>query len=138
MIEAKIFITLKKTVADPQGLTIMHALKSLGFNKVSDVRIGKLVTLKLKENKNDPKKEIDEMCIKLLANPVIEDYLFVLVDGNRNILPAPNTVVDLRISSFQYNLGRILDCNFPHYSEYKLREFDLKLRQAGFIVDNNL
>ena len=76
MIEAKIFITLRKTVADPQGLTIMHALESLGFNEVSDVRIGKLITLKLKENKNDPRKEIDEMCIKLLANPVIEDYLF--------------------------------------------------------------
>ena len=77
MIEAKIFITLKKTVADPQGLTIKHALESLGFNELGDVRIGKLITLKLKTNsKNDSKKQIDEMCKKLLANPVIEDYHF--------------------------------------------------------------
>ncbi|MFC1708774.1 phosphoribosylformylglycinamidine synthase subunit PurS [Candidatus Omnitrophota bacterium] len=82
MIEAKIFITLKKTVADPQGLTIKHALESLGFNELGDVRIGKLITLKLKtNNKNDSKKQIDEMCKKLLANPVIEDYSFQISEA---------------------------------------------------------
>ena len=82
MIEAKIFITLKKTVADPQGLTIKHALESLGFNELGDVRIGKLITLKLKtNNKNDSKKQIDDMCKKLLANPVIEDYSFQIIEA---------------------------------------------------------
>jgi len=82
MIEAKIFITLKETVADPQGLTIKHALESLGFNELGDVRIGKLITLKLKtNNKNDSKKQIDDMCKKLLANPVIEDYSFQIIEA---------------------------------------------------------
>jgi len=76
---AKIYISLKKTVADPQGLTIKHALESLNYNEVSEVRIGKYITVKLDtDNKAEANKKIDEMCKKLLANTIIEDYSFVL------------------------------------------------------------
>ncbi len=52
----------------------------------------------------------------------IEDYLYVFVDGYRNIVPAPKSFNDLRISKFQYNLGRILDCNHPFYKDDNLRD----------------
>jgi len=75
MLEAEVYITLKKTLTDPQGLTIKHALESLGYEEVKDARIGKLITLKLNtENKEVAKRKLDEMCKKLLANPIIEDY----------------------------------------------------------------
>lgn len=77
MLEAEIYITLKKTVADPQGLTIKHALESLGYNQAEEVRIGKLVTIKLKiKDKKEAEEKVDEMCRRLLANPIIEDYRF--------------------------------------------------------------
>ena len=77
MLEAKVYVTLKKTVADPQGLTIKHALDTLGFNQVTEARIGKLVTLSLNiDDKDQAKSKIEQMCQKLLANPIIEDYSF--------------------------------------------------------------
>ncbi len=77
MLKAEIYITLKKTVADPQGLTIKHALDSLGYKEVEEVRIGKLVTVKLNINdKKEAEQRLNEMCKKLLANPIIEDYSF--------------------------------------------------------------
>ena len=76
--QAKIYITLKKTVADPQGLVIKHALESLGYQKmIKDVRIGKLVTMELDiKDIKKAKEKVDQMCKKLLANPIIEDYKF--------------------------------------------------------------
>jgi len=74
---AEIYISLKKTVSDPQGLTVKHALESLGFKYLTDVRIGKLVIIKL--NLNDKKRaegQLKQMCKKLLVNPIIEDYSF--------------------------------------------------------------
>lgn len=77
MLKAEINITLKRTVSDPQGQTIKHALESLGYKDLADVRIGKLVVIKLNfKNKKRAEQEIDEMCKKLLANPIIEDYHF--------------------------------------------------------------
>lgn len=77
MIKAEIYITLKKTLADPQGLTIKHALTSLGYNAVNEVRLGKLITVDLNlKDKEEAQREINSMCKKLLANPVIEDYSF--------------------------------------------------------------
>ena len=77
MLKAEIYITLKDTVSDPQGLTIKHALESLGYKDIEDLRIGKLVILKLNyKDKQEAEKKIDEMCKKLLANPIIEDYRF--------------------------------------------------------------
>ena len=72
---AKIYITLKKDVLDPQGSVIANSLRSLGFNNIEDVRQGKFIEVKLNtENKEMANKELNEMCEKLLANLVIEDY----------------------------------------------------------------
>jgi len=76
---AKVYITLKPTVNDPQGLTIKGALHNLGFSSVEDVRAGKYIEVKIAENDNAAaRQQIDEMCRKLLANPVIESYRFNL------------------------------------------------------------
>ena len=72
---AKIYITLKKDVLDPQGSVIANSLKSLGFNNIEDVRQGKYIEIKLdSENEESANKQVNEMCEKLLANLVIEDY----------------------------------------------------------------
>ncbi|MBU4140308.1 MAG: phosphoribosylformylglycinamidine synthase subunit PurS [Candidatus Omnitrophica bacterium] len=77
MLRAEINITLKRTISDPQGLTVKHALESLGYKDLADVRIGKLVIIKLNfKDKKRAKQEINEMCKKLLVNPIIEDYHF--------------------------------------------------------------
>jgi len=74
---AKVYITLKPTVNDPQGLTIKGALHNLGFTSVEDVRAGKYIEVRIKENNlTEAKEQVNEMCRKLLANPVIEKYSF--------------------------------------------------------------
>ncbi len=80
MFEAEIQITLKKVVSDPQGLTIKHALGSMGYQKIiKDLRVGKLISVKLEiKDKNKAGKMVHQMCKKLLANPIIEDYQFRL------------------------------------------------------------
>ena len=79
MLKAEIYITLKNTVADPQGQTIKHALDSLGYKDLADVRAGKLIIIKLNlKDKKTAEQQINEMCKKLLANPIIEDYHFKL------------------------------------------------------------
>jgi len=81
MLKAEIYITLKKTVSDPQGLTIKHALASLNYKEVEEVRVGKLITIKLNlKNKKEAQAKLDQMCKKLLANPIIEDYSFQIID----------------------------------------------------------
>lgn len=77
MMEVEIYIKLKKTVSDPQGLTVKHALESLGYQNLEEVRVGKFITVKLNsKDKKEAKQRTDEMCQKLLANPIIEDYSF--------------------------------------------------------------
>jgi phosphoribosylformylglycinamidine synthase subunit PurS len=68
----RIIVTLKNGVLDPQGKAIQHALSGLGFNGVDDVRAGKLFELEVADTTSDD--QIDEMCRKLLANTVIENY----------------------------------------------------------------
>ena len=70
--KARVFVTLKSGVLDPQGKAIHHALEGLGFGGVNDVRAGKLIELDLAEGTSD--EDIDAMCRKLLANTVIENY----------------------------------------------------------------
>ncbi|MFH1857243.1 MAG: phosphoribosylformylglycinamidine synthase subunit PurS [Candidatus Omnitrophota bacterium] len=77
MFKAEIHVSLKKTVADPQGLTIKHALESLSFKEAEEVRAGKFISIKLNlTDKKEAEKRINEMCKKLLSNPVIEEYSF--------------------------------------------------------------
>ena len=74
---AKVYVTLKQVVNDPEGLTIAGGLRSLGFEQVADVRSGKYLEIKLEAP--DPasaEAQVDEMCRRLLANTVIEDYRF--------------------------------------------------------------
>ena len=81
MLEAQIHVTLKKSVLDPQGDTVRSALASLGFQGVADCRIGKFMVLRLKEREMAKAKvQVDEMCRKLLANLVIEDYVFQMTE----------------------------------------------------------
>lgn len=77
--KAKIYITLKPGVLDPQGKAVQHALASLGFGDVQDARIGKYVELKLKDTDRKAAEEgVKKMCEQLLANTVIESYRFDL------------------------------------------------------------
>ncbi len=68
----RIFVTLKNGVLDPQGKAIHHALESLDFKGVNDVRAGKLIELDVEDGTSD--SDIEKMCEKLLANTVIENF----------------------------------------------------------------
>jgi phosphoribosylformylglycinamidine synthase subunit PurS len=68
----RIVVTLKPGVLDPQGRAITHALDGLGFSGVADARVGKLIELDVADDTTDA--AVDEMCRKLLANTVIENY----------------------------------------------------------------
>ncbi len=70
--KAKVYVTLKNGVLDPQGKAIHHALEALGFSGVNDVRQGKYIELDLADGTSSA--DIDDMCRKLLANTVIENY----------------------------------------------------------------
>ena len=70
--KVRIVVTLKPGVLDPQGKAIHHALESLGFAGVDDVRAGKLIEMEVADETTDA--QIDEMCRQLLANTVIENY----------------------------------------------------------------
>ena len=73
--KARVFITLKNGVLDPQGKAIGHALNGLGFDKVGTVRQGKVIDLDLAETDADKARAgLKDMCEKLLANTVIEKY----------------------------------------------------------------
>ena len=81
---ARVYVTLKPTVNDPQGLTIRGALHSLGFSDVESVRAGKYLEVRLDaKDKKRAEKQLAEMCRKLLANPVIEDSRFELEEDGR-------------------------------------------------------
>lgn len=78
--KAIVNISLKQGVLDSQGKAVHHALDSLHFNGVEDVRVGKQIVLKLQENdKEKAMQEVTKMCEELLANTVIEDYEIELV-----------------------------------------------------------
>lgn len=80
MISAKIHITLKNGILDPQGKTVLHALENLGIDGVHEVRIGKLISMNYGDvSKEEAEALTHKACKKLLANPVIEDYQFELL-----------------------------------------------------------
>lgn len=77
MFLARVYVTLKPTVNDPQGLTIRSGLHSLGFTAVDSVRAGKYMEIKVDApDRVAAEAQVTEMCRKLLANPVIEDFRF--------------------------------------------------------------
>ncbi len=80
--KARIFVTLKEDVLDPQGQAIEGALSALGFEGVKSVRQGKLFDIELVDGA-DGQARLNAMCEKLLANSVIEDYRVVIGDDDR-------------------------------------------------------
>ena len=75
--KAKIIITPKKAVLDPQGKTVQNALAHIGYAGIGAVRVGKYLEIELAgADKEAARKQIDEACHKILSNPVIEDYRF--------------------------------------------------------------
>jgi phosphoribosylformylglycinamidine synthase len=80
MIKAIVNISLKAGVLDSQGKAVHHALDSLHFEGVEDVRVGKQIVLKLDtDNKDEAMKNVEKMCEEILANTVIEDYDIELI-----------------------------------------------------------
>lgn len=75
MYKVKVYVTLRESVLDPQGVAVKGALHTMDYNEVTDVRIGKYLELQL-ENVDNLETRVKEMCEKLLANTVIEDYRF--------------------------------------------------------------
>ena len=72
---AQVYVTLKPAVNDPQGNTVMSGLRTLGFSGVEEVHVGKFLTIRLDAaDTQAAERQVDEMCQKLLANPVIESY----------------------------------------------------------------
>ncbi|MGB2694636.1 MAG: phosphoribosylformylglycinamidine synthase subunit PurS [Dehalococcoidia bacterium] len=86
MFLARVYVTLKPTVNDPQGLTVRGGLHSLGFETVESVRAGKYLEIRLDgDDRASAEAQVTEMCRKLLANPVIEDFRYEIEEqGAKN------------------------------------------------------
>lgn len=80
MYKVKVYVTLKESVLDPQGSAVKNSLHSLSYNEVEDVRIGKYMELTVKDTENLDQR-IKEICERLLANTVIEDYTYEIEEG---------------------------------------------------------
>ena len=75
--KAKIIVMPKKSVLDPQGVAVKHALESMNFKGIKEVRVGKFVEIEIESGtKAELQKKIDDMCRQLLSNPVMEEYSF--------------------------------------------------------------
>ncbi|MFP4979069.1 phosphoribosylformylglycinamidine synthase subunit PurS [Paenibacillus sp. CN-4] len=81
MLKASVYVTIKKSVLDPQGVAVQGALHSMGFQEVESLRIGKYMELTLDtDDRAEAEARLKVMCEKLLANTVIEDYRYELED----------------------------------------------------------
>lgn len=79
MFVSRITVTLRKSILDPQGKAVQHGIHSLGYESVEDVRIGKFIELAVNaKNKTEAEEVTRDVCKKLLANPVMEDFTFVV------------------------------------------------------------
>ncbi|GIO69944.1 phosphoribosylformylglycinamidine synthase subunit PurS [Paenibacillus sp. JTLBN-2024] len=79
MLKATVYVTIKQGVLDPQGVAVQGALHSMGFQEVESVRIGKYMELSLDtDDRAEAERRVKEMCEKLLANTVVEDYRYEL------------------------------------------------------------
>ncbi|MDZ5474624.1 phosphoribosylformylglycinamidine synthase subunit PurS [Bacillus sp. 31A1R] len=76
MYKVKVFVTLRESVLDPQGTAVVNSLHSLNYKDVSDVRIGKFMELTIEKSDRNIDDVVKEICDKVLANPVIEDYRY--------------------------------------------------------------
>jgi phosphoribosylformylglycinamidine synthase len=85
MIIARVIVTPKPVVNDPQGITVKQGLATLGFREVADVRVGKYIEVSLEaSSEHEARQRVEAMCQQLLANHVIEDYRFEIdSDGQK-------------------------------------------------------
>ncbi len=81
MYNVKIYVTLKKSVLDPQGDAVREAAVSMGYSSIQDVRIGKYMELQVEKTERDVHAMLDELCDKLLTNPVMEDYRYEIEEA---------------------------------------------------------
>jgi phosphoribosylformylglycinamidine synthase len=78
---AKIFVTLRPSVLDPAGVAVQSGLKQLGYNNVEQVRIGKYIeVILISPDESSARQNLDQICDQMLANPVIENYRFELIE----------------------------------------------------------
>lgn len=85
MFRVKVFVNRRPSILDPQGKAVEQGAVLLGLNNIKDVRINKFIEFSLDSNNmEDARKEADEFCHKLLANPNIEDYSFELIRVDEN------------------------------------------------------
>ncbi|MEK5037026.1 phosphoribosylformylglycinamidine synthase subunit PurS [Sporosarcina sp. FSL K6-3457] len=76
MTKVNVYVTLRESVVDPQGIAAKEALQTMGYQEVENVRIGKLIELELAGSATEIDARVKEMCDKLLVNKVIEDYRY--------------------------------------------------------------
>ncbi|GLY12241.1 phosphoribosylformylglycinamidine synthase subunit PurS [Bacillus badius] len=81
MYKVKVFVTLRESVLDPQGKAVQQSLTNLGYEGVQDVRIGKYMELTIDGSNQEVEKTVQEMCEKLLSNPVVEDYRYEIEES---------------------------------------------------------
>ncbi|MED3552874.1 phosphoribosylformylglycinamidine synthase subunit PurS [Cytobacillus praedii] len=81
MYKVKVFVTLRESVLDPQGTVVKSSLHSLNYQEVSDVRIGKYMELTIEKSDRPVEEMVKEMCERLLANVVIEDYRYEIEEA---------------------------------------------------------
>jgi len=79
-VKARVLIRLKPSILDAQGASVQRALDGLGFQDVRDVRVGKVLDLDLDgESRDEARRRVEEMCVRLLVNPVIEEFTVEVV-----------------------------------------------------------
>ena len=83
MFKVSVYVTPKRGVVDPQGAVVERALPGLGHTNAGSIRVGRYITLEMQGSDADKAKaEVDDMCRRLLANPIIEDYRFEMTPGD--------------------------------------------------------
>ncbi|PKR83972.1 phosphoribosylformylglycinamidine synthase subunit PurS [Heyndrickxia camelliae] len=76
MYKVKVYVTLRESVLDPQGTAVKQSLHTMNYQEVQDVRIGKYMELNVEKTDRNIEEVVNELCTRLLANPVIEDYRY--------------------------------------------------------------
>ena len=76
MFKVKVYVTLKKSVLDPQGVAVKDSLNSMDYSEIEDVRIGKYMEVMVNPKERSVETVVNEICDKLLANPVMENYWY--------------------------------------------------------------
>ena len=86
--KARVFVRLKEGILDPQGVAVRRALEGLGYREVRNLRVGKVLELELAVTDSDQARaRLEEMCVKLLANPVTEEFTVEIIhDSGRSRL----------------------------------------------------